>query len=431
MAKIHPMNGELHLNYYPCLLRFCNDTSEYCRGLKNRLIGHTVVLLNGARQTGKSTLVQSLIGDSGANYLTFDDSTVTAAAAADPQGFLDRFSGPIILDEIQRVPQLFNAIKLSVDRNRIPGRFMLTGSANVLLLPNLSQSLAGRMEILTLWPFSQGEIAGRRESFLDQLFDKQAVFTNVVCDRQDLSKKMCTGGYPEVVQRQDPQRQQAWFGSYITTILQRDVRDISHIESLTAMPRLLSLLATRAASLLNFAEISRSSGLTQTTTKRYMALLQMLFLIHLLPAWSGNPSKRLVKSPKLNLCDSGLLCFLTGLDAAHLDNESQRYGAILENFVVVELLKQSTWCKTPWVYFITVPNRSGNRYYPGKFLGKIAAVEIKSAASVTAKDFIPMRQLAQDVGDRFVRGVVLYVGKQTVPFADNLTALPVSAIWAE
>jgi predicted AAA+ superfamily ATPase len=400
--------------------------------IKTALSDTPVVLLNGARQTGKSTLVQSLIGDSGANYLTFDDSTVTAAAAADPQGFLDRFSGPIILDEIQRVPQLFNAIKLSVDRNRIPGRFMLTGSANVLLLPNLSQSLAGRMEILTLWPFSQGEIAGRRESFLDQLFDKQAVFTNVVCDRQDLSKKMCTGGYPEVVQRQDPQRQQAWFGSYITTILQRDVRDISHIESLTAMPRLLSLLATRAASLLNFAEISRSSGLTQTTTKRYMALLQMLFLIHLLPAWSGNPSKRLVKSPKLNLCDSGLLCFLTGLDAAHLDNESQRYGAILENFVVVELLKQSTWCKTRMGLFhyrsqtgqeidIILENSSG----------KIAAVEIKSAASVTAKDFIPMRQLAQDVGDRFVRGVVLYVGKQTVPFADNLTALPVSAIWAE
>jgi len=400
--------------------------------IKTALSDTPVVLLNGARQTGKSTLVQSLIGDSGANYLTFDDSTVTAAAAADPQGFLDRFSGPIILDEIQRVPQLFNAIKLSVDRNRIPGRFMLTGSANVLLLPNLSQSLAGRMEILTLWPFSQGEIAGRRESFLDQLFDKQAVFTNVVCDRQDLSKKMCTGGYPEVVQRQDPQRQQAWFGSYITTILQRDVRDISHIESLTAMPRLLSLLATRAASLLNFAEISRSSGLTQTTTKRYMALLQMLFLIHLLPAWSGNPSKRLVKSPKLNLCDSGLLCFLTGLDAAHLDNESQRYGAILENFVVGELLKQSTWCKTRMGLFhyrsqtgqeidIILENSSG----------KIAAVEIKSAASVTAKDFIPMRQLAQDVGDRFVRGVVLYVGKQTVPFADNLTALPVSAIWAE
>lgn len=400
--------------------------------IKTALSDTPVVLLNGARQTGKSTLVQSLIGDSGANYLTFDDSTVTAAAAADPQGFLDRFSGPIILDEIQRVPQLFNAIKLSVDRNRIPGRFMLTGSANVLLLPNLSQSLAGRMEILTLWPFSQGEIAGRRESFLDQLFDKQAVFTNVVCDRQDLSKKMCTGGYPEVVQRQDPQRQQAWFGSYITTILQRDVRDISHIESLTAMPRLLSLLATRAASLLNFAEISRSSGLTQTTTKRYMALLQMLFLIHLLPAWSGNPSKRLVKSPKLNLCDSGLLCFLTGLDAAHLDNESQRYGAILENFVVVELLKQSTWCKTRMGLFhyrsqtgqeidIILENSSG----------KIAAIEIKSAASVTAKDFIPMRQLAQDVGDRFVRGVVLYVGKQTVPFADNLTALPVSAIWAE
>jgi predicted AAA+ superfamily ATPase len=291
-----------------------------------------VVLLVGARQVGKSTLVQSLTGEgsSAAQYLTLDDPTILAAAHGNPSGFVDGLSAPVIIDEIQRAPELLVLIKLAVDRRRAPGSFILTGSANVLTLPAVSESLAGRMEVLTLRPLSQGEIIGQQETFIKRLFAGEFKLPKKPPpeERAALFARMMTGGYPEVVTRQTQARKNAWFKSYITTILQRDIRDLANIEGLVDLPRLLSLLAARAGGLLNFAEVSRSIGFAQTTLKRYFALLEMTFLIETLPAWSGSRTKQLVKAPKLFLSDTGLLSFLQGLTWERLQLDPTLAGAL-------------------------------------------------------------------------------------------------------
>jgi predicted AAA+ superfamily ATPase len=258
-------------------------------GLLQALGDTPVVLVNGARQAGKSTLAQSAEIGGGRQYLTFDDPGVLAAAKRDPNGFIAGLNTPVTLDEVQRVPELFPAIKIAVDRRREAGRFLLTGSAKVLLLPKLSESLAGRLEVLTLWPFSQGEISGVREEFIDALFAKRPAWPvekSRALGRTELLDKALAGGYPPVLARQSAARRKAWFQSYVVTILQRDVRDLANIADLTAVPRLLSLVATRAGSLLNFADLSRGLGLPQTTLKRYFALLEATFLVQLLQPWA-------------------------------------------------------------------------------------------------------------------------------------------------
>jgi predicted AAA+ superfamily ATPase len=307
-----------------------------------------VVLLNGARQTGKSTLVRGgMLGNSDTRYLTLDEAGVLAAAEADPAGFLSGLTGPVILDEVQRSPGLFPAIKAEVDRDRRPGRFLLTGSANVLLLPRLSESLAGRVEILTLWPLSQGEIEGVEERFVDAVFSADPLpFLEEQDEPLGLYDRLLRGGFPEALARGSEARRRAWFGSYVTTILQRDVRDLSNIEGMTDLPRLLSLLAARSASLVNYAELSRSASMPQSTLKRYVSLLEATFLVRTLPAWSSNLSKRLVRSPKLLLCDTGLISSLQGLSAERLASNPVLVGPLLENFVAMELQKQSAWSAT-------------------------------------------------------------------------------------
>lgn len=390
-----------------------------------------VVFLNGARQTGKSTLVQQLAaGPHPARYLTFDDIGVLAAAKNDPQGFLAGLSGPVILDEVQRAPELFLPLKAEVDRDRRPGRFLLTGSASALVLPRLSQALAGRMQILTLWPLSQGEIEGVQEGFIDFLFKPGAAMkTFKAMAHKDLWERVAQGGYPEPLSRPRRERRQAWAASYLTTIMERDVRDLSNIEGLTLMPRLLNLLAARTACLLNFAEMSRSMGIPQTTLKRYFALLEATFLAHRLLPWSGNLGKRLVKAPKVFLNDTGLGAGLLGIDAARLGAGETVSGPILETFVMTELAKQSGWSKTRprMLHFRTQEGREVD-FVLEDARGHCVGIEVK-AGGVAAGDFKGLAALADALGKRFVRGIVLYTGNETVPFARNMHALPLNALW--
>jgi predicted AAA+ superfamily ATPase len=399
----------------------------------NEALGDTpVVLLNGARQTGKSTLVQGgMIEDRGARYLTLDDAGVLAATETDPAGFLSGFEGPIILDEIQRSPGLFPAIKAEVDRERRPGRYLLTGSANVLLLPKLSESLAGRMEILTLWPLSQGEIEGVGESFIDAAFSEGPVsLWDESEGTSELIGRLLRGGYPEALGRRSEVRRQAWFSSYVTTILQRDVRDLSNIEGLRELPHLLSLLAARVASLVNYAELSRSASMPQSTLKRYISLLQATFLVQTLPAWSGNLGKRLVRSPKLLLCDTGLISGLQGLNAERLASEPNLLGPLLENFVAMELMKQSAWSQTqPRLFHFRTQTGQEVDIVLEDAAGRVVGIEVKAAATVGARDFKGLRAFAEATGERFRRGVVLYTGRTGVPFGNDLHALPVSSLW--
>jgi len=256
-------------------------TRNIATNINTALADTPVVLVNGARQTGKSTLVQSLIAQGyKATYLTMDDSAVLAACTNDSAGFLAGFDGPLILDEVQRAPQLFSAIKARVDRNRKPGRYLLTGSANMMFLPKLAESLAGRMEIITLWPISRGEINSNKEQFIDTVFaGSKPVIPKKQLSQSELFDTLLAGGYPEVLSRQSQERRKAWFGSYITTILQRDVRDIANIEGLTAMPRLLSLLASRASALLNLSELSRSLGIPRARLNVIWFCLRQLFCL--------------------------------------------------------------------------------------------------------------------------------------------------------
>jgi len=408
----------------------------YDRNITNKVLSALqdtpVVFVNGARQTGKSTLVQKLITRKhSARYLTLDDSNLLAAASADPSGFIGGFEGPLIIDEVQRVPELFLAIKSEVDKNRQPGRFLLTGSANVLLLPQMAETLAGRMEILTLWPLSQGEIESRKETFIDRIFfDRSVPCSSSSITTVQLIKKILSGGFPEALSRTEVNRQRAWFSSYITTILQRDVRDISNIEGLTLIPRLLSLVAARTGGLLNYAELSRSFSMPQTTLKRYLALLETTFLVKLLPAWSVNLGKRLVKSPKILLTDTGLISHLIGIDDKRLKNEPQLIGALLENFAAMELVKQAGWSHSqPHLFHFRTQTGQEVDIVLEDTAGRVVGIEVKAGSTVKTDDLKGLRLLADSVGSKFVRGVVLYCGSEYVPFGSGLAAIPISELW--
>jgi hypothetical protein len=400
--------------------------------LREALKDTPVVFLNGARQTGKSTVAKSFAErELPAKYLTFDDPGVLAAALDDPGGFLESSGRPLIIDEVQRAPDLFLALKAAVDRDRKPGRFLLTGSANLLLLPRLAQSLVGRMQILTLWPFSQGELENHQDGFVDAAFGGKAILqAGPPLDRADLLARMLKGGFPEAVSRNQEGRRMDWFASYVATLLQRDVRDLANVESLEVMPRLLSLIAARTGGLLNYSEFSRDCGLPVTTLKRYVALLEATYLVQPLPAWSRNLGKRLVRASKLYLSDSGLLAYLLHLNEQRLEEEPNLWGPLLENFVVMELRKQITWSRVK-------PQIFHYRSHAGQEVdiiledraGRVVGIEVKSRMAASGDDFRALRDLAAALGNRFLAGIVLYTGANAYPFGPRMYALPVSALW--
>jgi predicted AAA+ superfamily ATPase len=393
------------------------------------------VLVNGARQTGKSTLVQSAeLAGQNRQYLTFDDPGILAAAKRDPNGFVAGLNMPVTLDEVQHVPEIFPVIKAAIDRKRQPGQFLLTGSANVILLPKLSESLAGRMEVLTLWPFSQGEIHGVRESFVDTLFSQKPVgWTGKIATvpRDELLETALAGGYPLAVARQSATRRDAWFQSYVMTMLQRDIRDLANIADVTAVPRLLSVVAARAGGLLNFADLSRSVGLPQTTLKRYFALLEGTFLVQLLRPWARNLGKRIIQTPKVYLNDTGLLAYLLGATVDRLKAEGNLVGGVLENFVLMELRKQSTWSTTQPVlfYWRTASGQEVDVVLEDR-AGRVVGVEVKAAATLSANDVRGLQALSIAAGKHWLRGVVLYAGVEIIPFSSNLHGVPISRLWS-
>lgn len=406
--------------------------------LADALLDTPVVLINGARQSGKSTLAQAVNSLPNAKlaprrYLTLDDSAVLNAAKTDPAGFINGLQGAITLDEVQRAPELFLPIKASVDRLREPGRFLLTGSADVLLLPGIADSLAGRMEVLSLWPLSTAELAGSPDiNRADALFLGDWAALNVPpCDKADLVGKLVRGGFPEAAARAAPARREAWFQSYVQAILQRDVRDLANIEQLTEIPNLLQLLATRSGTLLNLAELSRTARLPQTTLKRYFALLEMLFLVVRLPSWERNAGKRLVKAPKVFLPDSGLLNYFLADTSQSLTSKPGLPGGTVETFVLSELLKHIAFSQqrlTLW-HYLTQSNTEVDFILENR-LGQITGIEVKASATVDGKDFKGLRHLQETERAIFQRGIVLYAGREVVPFGENLWAVPLSVWWA-
>jgi len=393
------------------------------------------ILVNGARQTGKSTLAQSAeLGQPTRRYLTFDDPGILAAAKRDPNGFIAGLNPPVTLDEVQHVPELFPVIKAAIDRKRQPGQFLLTGSANVMLLPKLSESLAGRMEVLTLWPFSQGEMHGVQENFVNTLFSRSPVSWSgklPAIPWEELLEIMVAGGYPPAVARQSAARRDAWFQSYTMTMLQRDIRDLASIADTTAIPRLLSVVAARAGGLLNFADLSRTIALPQTTLKRYFALLEGTFLVQLLRPWARNLGKRVIQTPKVYLNDSGLLAHMVGATVDRLKTEGNLAGAVLENLVLMELRKQCTWNRTrPELFYWRTASGQEVDIVLEDRAGKVAGIEVKAAATLGSNDVRGLQVLADVVGKNWVRGAVLYPGTEVVPFSANLHGVPLSRLWS-
>jgi predicted AAA+ superfamily ATPase len=390
-----------------------------------------VVLIHGPRQCGKSTLATMLGEKLGYDYISFDDDMVRATAEVDPIGFVEALPQRIILDEIQRMPGLFTSIKAAVDKNRTPGRFLLTGSSNILLLPNLSDSLAGRMAIQRLHPMAQCELEGKPSAFLNRLFAADFPFRQVPRLKEDLLRRITAGGYPPALERAEGRRLANWYRDYINTLIQRDVRQIARINSLDALPRLLKLAASHTAQLFNLSDLASSFQLSRPTIGDYVTLLENIFLLERLPPWHSNQASRMVKAHKLHLGDTGLACGLLGLDAAALAAERTQLGHMLETFVYQELRRQASWHPAHHdFYHFRDRDMAEVDIVIERGIQQLAGVEVKAGATVTAADFRGLRKLQQTAGKRFVAGVVLYDGDTTASFGDGLFAVPMSTLWA-
>lgn len=398
--------------------------------LAEALTDSPVVLIHGPRQCGKTTLALRAGDRAGYAYFNFDDPVALAAATQDPVGFVADLPEHTILDEVQRAPALFTALKSAVDRRRTPGRFLLTGSANVLLVPRLADSLAGRIELLRLHPLAQAELAGEPPEFLDALLG--GTFKTRTWSRlgRELAGRIVAGGYPPALARSSPGRRATWYRDYIETLVQRDVRDLARINSPDALPRLLSLAAGQTARLVNITDLASPFQLSRPTIRDYVTLLERVFLLEMLPPWHSNRLSRLIKTPKLHLGDTGLACSLLGLDAASLAADRGLLGQVLETFVFQELRRQASW-RDDSIRFFHFRDKDGAEVDIVLERGarELAGVEVKAGATVTASDFRSLRKLRDAAGTRFLGGVVLYDGETSASFGDGLFAVPIRCLW--
>jgi uncharacterized protein len=390
-----------------------------------------IVLVMGARQVGKTTLTRSIAAqDYPAQVLTLDDPTVRDAAAADPVGFVAGLDGPVLIDEVQRAPDLLLAIKHSVDRDPRPGRFLLTGSANILTSPRIYEALTGRIEIVRLLPLAQAEIEQSVVNFVDALFSgRPPQIEEALMGRDAFVERVAQGGYPEARMR-DGRRRDRWFESYLTTTFERDLREIAAIQRLDEMPRLLRLVATQAANVFNSRNIARSLDIHHNTVSTYTKLLETVFLVQRLPAWRPGLGARETHAPKIYVVDSGLLAHLLGANERRIAADDQVTGKILENFVTMEIVKHADWARTATRQYhwrdvhdevdVVLESRAGD----------IAAVEVKAAATVGPGDYRALAKLRDRRGESFLAGAVIYAGAQTVPLGDRLWAIPISGLWA-
>ena len=384
------------------------------------------VLVHGPRQSGKTTLVRRVGEPRGYLFISFDDDVARAAAESDPAGFVAGLPDRVILDEVQRVPSLFTSLKQEIDRHRVPGRFLLTGSSQVLLLPMLSDSLAGRLEIIHLHPLSQCEIEGGIPNFLDDLFHRG--FETSTTDRlgDDLAVRIASGGYPAALTRATYRRRASWYQNHIETQLQRDVRDMSRIRSLDVLPRLLSAASSQTASLYNLSDLSSPFQVSRTTVGDYVELLERLFLIERVPPWHSNRLNRLVKTAKLHIGDTGIGCALLGLNPSALAQDRALLGQFLETFVLQELKRQAVCQEQPLSFFhYRDKDQLEVDIVIERGMMSVAGVEVKASATVFPSDFRGLRKLKQAAGERFAGGVVLYDGEIASSFGEGMFAVPI------
>lgn len=390
-----------------------------------------VVVLNGPRQAGKTTLVRQLRYPGSVEHVTLDDPTARSAAARDPRTFLDRRVDTLVIDEAQLEPRLFRAVKASVDLDRRPGRFLLTGSSRLLSAPDMADSLVGRVETVELWPFSELELRGLGEpSFVESVFgDPNALLRPGSSARPEYLDIVVRGGLPEAVRRPAARRRR-WFDSYVATTTERVVRELADIERLAEVPRLLRLCAARTGTELNLAALASELGMPARTASGYVAHLATAFLIQLLPAWSTNLSAKVVRRPKLFVTDSGLASHLVGVTAANIERPTSPLGPLLETFVVAELRAQLGWSDES-VAMSHFRDRSGAEVdiVLEHADGRVVGVEVKATGTPVDRHLRGLRFLAERLGDRFHFGVLLHTAPEATAFGPSLAALPISALW--
>lgn len=404
--------------------------------IEEALLDTPVVLVNGPRQAGKTTLVRQF-ADAARTYVTLDDAATLAVVRHDPAGFVRDLDGAVI-DEVQRAPELLLAIKQSVDQDRRPGRFLLTGSANVMTLPRVADSLAGRIETHTLLPLAGCEVQGSAGHWVDAVFaGAMPRPPRAQADAEvgaALVQRVLRGGYPQALARPTTRRREAWLHQYVETLIQRDVWDIAAVDKLDQLPRLLTALAHMSGQLCNFARLAGQIGLDNKTAEKYLGIFEQMFLLRRVRQWSGNGLSRIVKSPKVQFIDSGLLCGLLGVNEDLLLRRRKYIGAVLESHVQGELLKQAAWAQEDYqvLTFRTMAQAEVDFVLENR-CGEIVGVEVKAAASFQAADFSGLKKLATLAGERFLGGVLLYDGTQTLPMGEvagkPLWAVPLSTLW--
>jgi len=405
--------------------------ARHAEHLVREALGDTrVVTLNGARQAGKSTLARFVGADIGASWRSLDDDVVLRAAQDDPRTFVAS-SRPLVIDEIQRAPDLVLAVKAEVDRDPRPGRFLLTGSARVLGLRSLPDSLVGRNETIELWPFSQGEIDGSPDAFVDAVFAHGPdVHHESDQTREHYAERIVRGGFPEAVARGNPRRRRRFLDSYVDDLITRDVSQLSEIERVDEMRRLLQLVAARSSQLLVENRLAGGLGISQKTVGRYLDLLEEVFLVKRIPPWSRNLNSRAVGTPKVAFVDSGVAAAVLDVDTDALLRPDGALGRLLESFVLMELARQLTWSDRParLYHYRTRDGVEVDAVLESR-RGQVVAIEVKAAATVRSDDFRGLRHLESRLGEDFLAGFVLYTGPDTLPFGPRMRALPVSALW--
>lgn len=404
------------------------------RGLQTRLSAALedtpVVGILGPRQCGKTTF--AIHQDPERKYVSLDNFEYLQLALDDPQGFVSELPDRVTIDEVQRAPELTRAIKLSVDFNRRPGRFILTGSANLLQLPLLADSLAGRMECLYLQPFSESEKEAASGGFLRAWLDGKitpALTGSKAPTRSDLPMRLVQGGYPEACKR-PADRAQMWLLQYVESVIERDVRDVAQVRDGSDLVKLMRLLAERTASLVNISELATSLGRARQTIESHLSILEKLFLIRRLSAWHQNATKRAVKTSKIHICDSGLAAALSHLHPDNWVDERSRFGRLLESFIVQQLVTQGSWAD-PRLRFWHYRDKDMHEVDCAITRGPdVWGVEVKLAQSVGAGDAKGLQRLARYAGARFKAGIVFYEGRDVLPLGDKrLMAVPISKLW--
>ncbi len=393
-----------------------------------------ILFVAGARQVGKTTLVGEITGAGGSYPMTaytLDDRATLDAALADPAGFVAGLAGSAFIDEIHRAPDLLLELKKAVDADTTPGRFLITGSANILANKRVMDALPGRIDRLDLWPLSRSEIEGGQLNLVDELLAGRAPqVMGAPVGPDAYAGYVAEGGYPEARLRPAGRVRNRWFRDYIAGAVERDIRELADLRRAEDVGQLLRLVASQSANLLSYRKIGDQLQMDHETVKAYVVLLEQMFLVRRLPGWRPGLGAREIAKPKAYICDPGLLTYLLGADEARIRRDDQVKGKACETFVCAELLKHASWAEQEVRLFHYQREREDVDFIIENRAGEIAAIEVKAAATLSQRDWRWLEQLRDARGESFKAGVIVHSGPQTIPLGDRLWAVPYAALWA-